>query len=191
MVRDRLALCFVGIENLGRGPAVEDAGELPGEVGRVRDAGTHAEAPERHPDVRGVAADEHAAIAKLARDEPAGGPILARQELVLEVRPDSENRPDHPVAIKVIQPGFSRIGVILYVPGLQPIDSHRHAAAARIEREVEPGRLAGQQAPELRCPDVERLRVLEHRVADELGADRLAHKRARPVASDEVVAFDR
>jgi hypothetical protein len=39
--------------------------------------------------------------------------------------------------------------------------------------------------------DVERLRVLKDRVADELGADRFAHKRARPVASDEVVAFDR
>ena len=35
------------------------------------------------------------------------------------------------------------------------------------------------------------MRVLQHRGADELGADRLAYKRARPVASDEVVAFDR
>src|SRR5215472_17741649 len=135
--------------------------------------------------MRGVTANEHAAIPKLARDEPAGDPILAGQDLVLEVRPDTENRADHPVAIKVIQPGFSRIRVILYVPGLPPVDSHRHAATARIERGVEPGRLAGQQAPKLRCPDMERLRVLEHRVADKLGADRLAHKRACPVASDE------
>jgi hypothetical protein len=76
LVRDRLALCFVGIQNLGRAPTVEDTGELPGEVGRVRDSGTHAEAPERHPNVRGVAADEDAPIAKFARDEPASDPIL-------------------------------------------------------------------------------------------------------------------
>jgi hypothetical protein len=38
--------------------------------------------------VRGVAADEHAPVAELARDEPAGDPILVGQELVLEVRPN-------------------------------------------------------------------------------------------------------
>lgn len=35
------------------------------------------------------------------------------------------------------------------------------------------------------------MRILQHRGADELGADRLAYKRARPIASDEVVACDR
>lgn len=76
---------------LRRGPAVEDAGEFPGEVGRVRDSGTHSEAAERHPHVRGIAADEHVPVAELARDEPAGDPILEGQELVVEVRPDTKN----------------------------------------------------------------------------------------------------
>jgi hypothetical protein len=63
--------------------------------------------------MRGVAADEHAPVTKLARDEPASDPILAGQEFVLKVRPDTENRANRPVAIKVIQPSFSRIGEIL------------------------------------------------------------------------------
>jgi hypothetical protein len=63
---------------------VEDAGELPGEVGGVRDTGTHAEATEWHPHVRGVAADEYAPVAKLTRDEPARDPILVGQELIFE-----------------------------------------------------------------------------------------------------------
>ncbi len=67
LVCDRLAFSLVGIENLGRGPAVVEASELPCEIGSVRNAGTHAEAAERHPNVRSVAADEHAPVTELAR----------------------------------------------------------------------------------------------------------------------------
>ncbi len=171
LVCDRLALSLVGIENLGRSSAVVEASELPGEIGSVRNAGTHTEAAERHPNVRSVAADEHAPVTELARHEPASDPILLGQDLVLDLRSDAENRAYHSVPIEVIQLCFSGIGEILQVPGLLTVDGHRYAASARIEREVEPGRLAGQQAPELRRLDVERLCVLQDRYANKLGAD--------------------
>ena len=97
--------CFVGIENLGRGPAVEDAGKFPGEIGRVRDAGTHAEAPR--------AASKRAASPQMSTRRSRNLLATSRRaiqfspgkELVLEVRADTENRADHPVAIEVVQTG--------------------------------------------------------------------------------------
>ena len=141
-------------ENLGRGPAVETPASFQA---RLAASAIPALMPKPPSGIHTCAASPQMNTRRsrsLLATSRRATRILVGQELVLEVRPNAENRADHPVAIEMIQPGFSGIGEILHVPVL-PVDGHRHAAAARIEREVEPSRLAGQQAPELWRPDVE------------------------------------
>ena len=49
--------------------------------------------------MRGVAADEHAAVAKAIGDQAAADPVLLAEDLVFEIGTDAEDGADRGVAI--------------------------------------------------------------------------------------------
>ena len=69
---DRAALRLVALEQMRAAPAVMHRGELPAEIGRIADAGVHAEPAIRRHHVHGVARKEHAAAAD-SGPPPCGG----------------------------------------------------------------------------------------------------------------------
>ena len=92
----------------------------------------------------GVAADEHALIAKAVRDEAAPHPVLFREDLVFEAMVNAEDGPDSPIAIDRFIPRLVVIEEIVNEPIGATIDGEHVAAAAGIQRLVEPSRLSGQ-----------------------------------------------
>src|SRR5205807_3758648 len=79
----RFTLQFVGVKNPRWCPALEGSGELPGQVGGICDAGIHAVARVRDPDMRRIPANESAAIAETIRDQTPADPIFPRDDIVL------------------------------------------------------------------------------------------------------------
>src|SRR5215831_12257957 len=141
--------------------------------------------------MRGVAADEGTPVAEAVGDEPASDPILLRDDIVAEVRPDAENGADRPVAVDRIEFRLAAVEEIVDQPPLASVDGDRGAAAARIEREIEPAALAWQQAQKLGCADISRLHALDDRGAAELRPDRPAHGGLAAVATDQIGRDDR
>ena len=153
--------------------------------------GVHAVAGMRNPKMRGIAADEDTAVLEAIRHETAADPVLLGDHLVFELRPDPENRTDRPVAVDGIEFRLAVVEEIVDEPALLAVDRHHRAAAARIEREIHPRRLAGQQALERWRAEIGRLHALDDRNAGQLRAHAVADRRTRAVAADEVSAGDR
>ena len=87
------ALFLVGVEEPLVGVALHDQCELPGEVGRVADAGAHALSDERRGQVGGVAEQEHPAVAPAVGDDaPEGVGGLPQEGQLVDVHPDSHGR---------------------------------------------------------------------------------------------------
>jgi len=191
LFRDRLAFRVVGIQDPRLSPAFQRRGELPGEIRGVGDAGIHPVAAQRNPQVRGVAADEDAPLPEPVRDEAARDPVLRCEHFDLKVGPDAEDHADRPITIHGGEVRLSVIGIVLDVPGLVAVHRHCHPAATGVERKIEPRRLSREQAFQRGRAYIGRVRVLQHRCPLKLGADRLAHHRARAVAADEILALDR
>src|SRR5262245_47404171 len=97
-----------------------------------------------NPQMRGIAADENASITKAIRDQATADPVLLRDHLIFETRPDAENRSDRPVAIDRIELGLVAVQEIVNEPGLASIDRDRGPAAPRVERKVHPCGFSGQ-----------------------------------------------
>ena len=168
------------------GPAGEVRGEVPRQIERVGDAGVHAVAGVRHPEVRGVAGDEDAPVAEAVGDEAAADPVFLADDLVREVGADAEDGADARIAVDRLEVFLARHQVVVDEPGLVAVDREADAAAARVARVAAPGALAADEAEQLRRADVGRLHALDHRRAGEDRADRLAHQRSAAVAADQV-----
>ena len=53
--------------------------------------------------MRGVAADEDAAVAEAVGDQAAADPVLLAEDLVVEIGADAEDGADRPVAIDRVE----------------------------------------------------------------------------------------
>src|SRR6185437_16461466 len=115
----------------------------------------------RYPQMRGVATDENATVAEFLGDETAAGPILFADDLVGEVRTETKNLADRPVAIDRIEILLAAIEIIVDQPFLAPVHRHHHAAAARVERIIKPCPFAGQAVEQIRRADEGGLHVLK------------------------------
>ncbi len=135
LLGDWQPLGLIGIENGGVGPATQMGGEQPGQVGGIRDAGIHAVAGKRHPEMAGVAADEDPSLAKLVGDQAAPDPVFLADQLVREISIDAEQRPDAGIAIDPFEFGFVVLHVGMHQPHLAAVDGIDVAHAARIHRE--------------------------------------------------------
>lgn len=89
--------------------------------------------------MRGVAADEDAAVAEAVGHEAAADPVLLAEDLVLEVGAHAEDLADCPVAVDGLEVVFAGLEVVVQQPSLAPVDGVDVAAAARVEREGGPG----------------------------------------------------
>ena len=78
-------------------------GQKPGEIGGIGNAGIHAVAGIGHPQMRGVAADEHAPVAKAVGDQAAADPVFLAEELVFEIGADAEDGADRGVAVDQLE----------------------------------------------------------------------------------------
>jgi hypothetical protein len=164
-------------------------GQQPGKICRIGDAGVHAVAGIGNPDVSRVAGDEDASVAKPVGHQPAAVPVLFRNDLVTEIRTDTENGPDRPVAIDGIEILFVRSQVVVHEPAFASVDRIDHAGAARIDRAGPPRGRVLLAIDQIRRPNVGRLNALNHRVALQLRPDRLANDGPGAVAPDHVAEF--
>jgi hypothetical protein len=85
LVRDRLALHCVSVEDRWRDPAVQRSGHQPSKVCRIGYPRIHSIPGMRNPQVCGVAANEHALVTKSVGHEAAAAPIFFRNYLVLKI----------------------------------------------------------------------------------------------------------
>ena len=94
--------------------------------------------------MRGITADEGAAVAEAVGDEPSADKVFLRDHLVGKVRTDAEDLADRPIAIDQVI--FAAIEVIVNDPGLAAIDRDGAAAAAWIERKIDPRAFPGSRS---------------------------------------------
>src|SRR5262249_34862946 len=107
-----------------------------------------------YPKVCGVPADEDAPVAEAVGHEATADPVLLRDQLVAKIRFDAEDRTDGPITIDRIEFELPVGEGIVDEPRLPHVDRDRAAAAAWIEREVQPGGFSGQEVQELRRADI-------------------------------------
>src|ERR1700759_554374 len=138
----------------------------------------------------GIARDESAAIAEFIGDQTAAVPVLLRNHLIFEIRIDAENGPQTTVAIDGLEIILVGLEIIVHQPALGAVDRIDHARAARIDGAGAPGAWVLLAIDQAGRADEGRLYALDDGVTGELGADRLAHARARAVAADQEAAID-
>ena len=188
---DRQPLRFISVEQPLPAPTVQRRGEQPRQVHRIGDARVHAEAGIGHPQMRAVAADEDAPVAEPVGDETAADPVLLADDLIVEIIANAEDRTDRGVAVDRVEILLMLVEVIMDQPRLAPVDRHRVARAARIERQVHPARTPLHHLQKARRADVGGLHALHHRVARQLRADDRAHPRSPAVATDQIARGER
>ena len=171
LVGDRPPLDFVGVEQSGTGPALDDARQHPGEVHGVGDAGVHAVSGERDPDMRRIAAEKDTPIAEPVGEHPPPDPILRTQRLEGERRADAEDVADAAFAVR----RHRRAGRGEFVddPSLAPVDRENEAAIAWIDAVDRPGR-SRHHCQKAGRPDDRSLGLQHRRIAMQNGADRAA-----------------
>src|SRR5262249_51235928 len=143
-----------------------------------------------HPDMRGVAGDERAAVAELARDQAAAVPVFLRDDLVVEVGADAENGAQASIAVDRVEIALVRLHVVVHQPALASVDGVDHPGARRVDRAGTPGTLVPLQPDQCGCADVGRLHALDDGIAGQLRADCLAYNGAPAVATDQKAATD-
>src|SRR4029453_16434341 len=105
--------------------ALYDEGELPGEVGRVADAGAHALSDERRGQVGGVAEQKHPAVAPaVGPDAPEGGGGLPQEGQLAGVPPGTP-RSDQLEDLGVVEVLGPLTGAQPELPAV-PAGYHRH-----------------------------------------------------------------
>ncbi len=140
LVGDRLALAFVGVQDLFRRPPIQVRRQQPGQVHGVGDAGVHAVAGVGHPQVGGVAADEHPPVPEPLGHQPPADPVLIGQELVFEVRPHPQDGADAAVAVHRREVPLVALEVVMDQPGLFAVDGDEVAGALGVVDVAHPGR---------------------------------------------------
>src|SRR3954471_21368787 len=95
--------------------------------------------------MRRVAGDEPAAVAEFVGDQPASDPVLFRDDLIMKIRTNPENRPDAGIAVDGIEIALARLHVIMHQPALAAIDRIDHAGATRVDRTGPPRALVPLQ----------------------------------------------
>ncbi len=186
LLGNRQPLALVGVEDGRLAPAVEAGSQQPAEVGGVGQPSVHPVTGVRHPEVGGIAADERAPVAEVVGHQPASEPVLVRDDLVLERVVDAEDGADSPVTIDGVEVRLLLTQIVVDQPGLTTVDGVDGSAAARVERDIAPGRFRRQQREQLRSADVARLDTLDDGVAVQLRADPASHLGAAAVAANEV-----
>src|SRR5271169_1306224 len=185
---DRPALRLIGIEDGGLRPAIEMRGKQPGQVHRIRDPRVHAVTGIGHPDMRRIAGNKRAAVAKLAGDQPTPVPVFLGEYLVFEILTHAEDGPDAGIAIHRIEIALPRFHVVVHQPSLAAIDGIDHPGTARVDDAGAPGALVMLTMDEVGSADISRLHTLYDGIAGQLGADRLADDGPRAVAADQIAA---
>src|SRR6185437_8744469 len=140
--------------------------------------------------MRGIARDERAAVAEFVRDEATAVPVFLRDHLVFEIRIDPEDGAQAAIAIDRLEIILVGPKIIMHQPALGAVDRIDHPGAARIDRAGAPGALVLLAIEQARRTDESRLHTLDDGIAGKFGADRLAHDRARTVATDQEAAID-
>src|SRR6266851_4920573 len=100
LLGDRLAFDLVRVEDRGIRPALDYASEHPRQVHGVGDPGIHAVTAKGHPDMRGVATQKNAPVAKAVGDHAAPGPVLLSENLELERGLHAQDLLDAVIAIE-------------------------------------------------------------------------------------------
>ncbi len=140
--------------------------------------------------MRGVAADEGPPFAEAVRHHPPPDPVLLAEQLVLELGADAEQRADAGVAVDRVEPFFVRQQVVVDQPSLATVDGHQVSCPLGVVEVAHPGVRLGDPAEELRGADVAGLHALDHLLADQPGADGLAHQRSPTLATDQITRTD-
>ena len=170
LLRDRLALGLVGVEDALVGPALHARGQQPRQVDRVGDARVHAVAGIRHPQVRGVAGDEDAAVAEAVGHQAAADPVFLADDLVGEVRRPTPRiwRMDQSRSTES-NSGSSGFRWLCTSQVSWPSMANTVPQRRGLHRVVRPARgLPGISASRPRRADVGRLHALDHRRAFQL-----------------------
>ena len=199
LLRRRLALGRIGVQQLGRALAAQHGRELPAQVEGVLHREVHALARLGAVGVAGVAGDEHArqlrtarirrhvvvlvadALADLVHRPP--GHLLHLQRVGLQ---DALRRGDEVVERD------AAVGDALLLAQLVHLDvqAHQVAALARDHQQVAVHRLHRRLVADVRevghGQHVHHAPGLVGRIAHQLATDGLAHRAARPVAADHV-----
>src|SRR5215510_6664274 len=106
----------------------------------------------RNPKVCGITANECAPVTKTICHKPPPHEVFLGDQVIAEVRSDTEYRADRPIPVDRIECGFAVIKVVMDEPGLPAVDCNCAAAATRIERKVQPRPFSRQQVHQLRRP---------------------------------------
>ena len=190
LLGDRPALRRVRLQDRRIGPARQHPRQHPGQIGRIRDSGVHAVAGERHPDMRGVATDEHAPVAEPVGQQAPPDPILLAQHRVVEVRPHPQDQPYATIAVHRVEAGLLRPQIVVDQPGLAPVDREHVGAAPRVQRLRRPRRLRPHPPDQRRRTDVAGLRAPHLRVACQCRPDLPPDLRVPAVAAHHIDAGD-
>ncbi len=190
LLGDGASLGLVGVEDGGRRPAVEIGRQQPGQGGGIGDAGVHAVAGVRHPDVGGVAAQEHWAPPEAVGDESPAEPVLLADHVVGEVVPHAEDGADGPVAIDGVEVGVVGGQVVVDEPRLPAVDGVAVPRAAGVEGERGPRRRVSLTVDQRRGPDERGLHPLDDGVAFEGGTNPAPDVGPAAVAPHEQAAPD-
>ena len=100
------ALSFVSIQNGVGCPLVQSGAEQPGQIHGVGNAGIHAVAGIRHPDMGRIAAQKYPVFAKTISHQASSEPVFSCQDVVFELIIYTENGSDGAVAINRFKVGF-------------------------------------------------------------------------------------
>ena len=187
--RHRPPLGFVAVDQPRPAPALHQRRELPAEIVDVAHAGVEAEAARRRVLMRGVAGQEHAALAVVVGDQVARHPRQRRHHLVRDLAPD--HLVDH-------RRGVDLVGVLVVPlpadaepPQLAAVELHQRAPdALRVGEEMQRRLALVVEIPELLHAEEDVEIVFERRHAVHGDAERLLDRARAAAAGDQVVGLD-
>ena len=130
--------------------------------------------------MRGVAADEHAAVAETVGNQAAANPILFADDLVVEVGADAEDRADRPVAIDAVELGFIRLKIIVDQPVSWPSMATVVPQRRGLSDMVIQAGFCVIKSHQIRRMDIGRLHALHDIGAGKARADRFADEERPP-----------